>query len=444
MLKILTFIFFFFSLTILGIPAFILMNKNTNVLVSGKSDIWSVSFLLGLEAVLIVSFTFFWSIYLLTGYFNLNLTILFLATSIIGITLSAILWELFGSPATYWGPRTHLAGFEFRLRHSRISPLLFALTGIIFFICVALIGIEYFSNDPSSQISTIMIIRYTLIGLIFSNYPFSFGTIIGVFTSENIDEITHLRFLITQLGSTIHTALLIAMAFWAFGINNLNFPIEIGPIIVSAFPIPYLVLFSFFCLPFLIPYAIGTRSARRWTITLLEKRVKWVDTMISILNWPIASDYIPKLVEVQGKLQEENNHIFENDPLMIWIRDRSKDTETLVSQKEINWISYQKSRDFDPRFVYLDWICKLIGDITAIISGLTTISHDKEKETIAKEWGKSLGDEKIRIQDQIENIKRKRSIITASFIVVGGIIGSFILEKISGYLWTLLIQALPK
>src|ERR1035441_3551964 len=80
-------------------------------------------------------------------------------------------------------------------------------------------GIIHFRYPWGSPVLVAASVKYTLLCFI-GTYPLLLTTIIGIITSENLDEDTRQGVFISQMTAVIPTALYVALALWAFGVGG--------------------------------------------------------------------------------------------------------------------------------------------------------------------------------------------------------------------------------
>lgn len=155
-----------------------------------------------LNALLSILF-FFLFIYLLSGFLSIPLILLFLFASVFGEIVSQILWSVlgYGMTAVEWRARALWAGAEVAIQQRTLMLFSFLLTTLAFILYPIISGFFYFTL-PADRLP-VRIFQVTLATLVLSGYSLILSILTPVLTSENVDEKTRTRFLVTQLSALI-------------------------------------------------------------------------------------------------------------------------------------------------------------------------------------------------------------------------------------------------
>jgi hypothetical protein len=378
-------------------------------------------------------------VFLLSGYFSPLLLVALFGASQVGVVLAAILSGLIGSATLPWGARAQWAGGEYAFKH---VPLTLGLTGLTLLSFVAypvVAGISYFGL-PADELPA-RIFQYTLCVLLLSGYPLQLFFLIATLVSENLDEETRARFLVTQLASLVPNALWVALIFWSFDVQSAGQKVTIGDVSLTLSPLLIGVLIGLFVLTVLIPYLIGAQRAKRWRTTLLENQQSWIEKSKDILEAPAGSLYLPKLDTLQKGIDQEITEFVASDPM---IADGIQiDQGTVPAGLESLASPYRLSRDLDPRFKHLDSLRKLSEKIKEMRTDLSGLAAEPDIKRAAKEWMKYLRPRKEELSKELARTKKTR---TPAFLISSVIIApimSAVLSEFASALWDYFFTSSP-
>jgi len=377
-------------------------------------------------------------VWLLSFFLSIKLILLFILCSYIGSIITGILWRLIGTTDIPWAASGMWTGSELGLKYPWIFPCGTILNTLIFIAYLIVSGIIYFSNPIPSSKATLLIFRYTVIVMYGTSLIVILPSLISTLSSRNLDEDTRLRMLINQGGGLITNALIIALLFWSFEITGKGYNLEVGNISLAISPILILVVFGYFVCTILLPYFIGAQQAKKWRINLTEKNKTWLNKLLEVLEFPNPSQYSPKLEQLQMDLVSEENQLVKNDAMIklgVDI-DAMDTTEVSSAWLERNLIeAYKDSRDYEPRFTYLDFIRHLKDKIAEIFDELEKQKKESEKVNIAKAFAQSYRSKKDEIVKELEVEHKAKPIV--STVIVGLVLAIIvpILNELAKWIW---------
>lgn len=434
LLKIPLFIVFLLAFIVWSIVSLYLINKFTKDLLQGKI-FWSTE--LNLLYTIFALFGFVW---LLSFTFSIKLFILYILCFHIGFVITGILWRLIGKTDIPWAASLIWTGSELNIKY----PLASQVTNIICFLLLVaypiVIGITYFSNPIPSTKATILIFRYTLIFIYGASFIVLLPSLTSTLSSKNLDEDTRLRILVSQGGGMIINALMIALIFWSFEITGKGYNLQVGGISLTISPVLILVIFVFFVCTILIPYFIGAQQGKNWRINLIEKKKGWFNNLLEVLGFPISSQYIPKLEELQNYLISEEKEFVEND-LMI---KKGIAIDEVESTEDLNVLekAYKESREYEPRFCYLDFLRHLKKEVEEIITELSKKKKDADKVEMATAFTQPYRSKKDDLDKTIDSERKFKPIVSTAFVGLVLAIIVPILNGLGDFIWSTFEQTM--
>jgi len=353
-------------------------------------------------------------VFILSGYFDNKVFFGLVIASHLGIIISAVLWKLFGSIDSQWITRGLWAGAEFGMKNpwaiipgGIISLLIFILYPIIMLIV-------YITYPILSPDSTIVIFRYTLLSLFIPGWISLSTTLIGVLSDKNLEENTRSRYLINQIGGLVPMALMLSLLFWTFkGTDQLSINI-----LTPNTSIVVIIIIFFVC-SILLPYVIGTLHAKKWHIHLLEREKEWIAKTVDVLDFPVPSNYVPKLRVLCSDIEVDYRD-FEASDLMV-----KRGIEILQGKEPEDLpgnviFAFKDSHDLDHRFKYVSFLEKLWEEIKSIIDEFEKMEKIEELKNLASSFSQHLHS---RLTELGEEIKIKG---TATPALLGGLSFIFI------------------
>ena len=418
------------------------------------------------ETLILLNYgSFFLFMYLLVGFFSLPLTILLIASAHVGLILSAILWGLLGSKGAMWGPRSYFAGAEWGGRHRYYAVLIVLvlpfLVGIGYPI---LVGTAYFNSALSSTEVTLVILRYTL-GYFILSYLLLTGVTIAATASENLDNETRDRFFAVQLGGLVQNALFFALAIWAFGSPITGVQYSISGISLAVSPLLIAVLVLYFLLMIFSPYLVGTRRSKKQRQDFLAARSELLKDLMSCLTFPVVSQQIPKVEELQAKVDGKLREFQWLGDLAEFARRRAAhpqvdsstgapvnpSEEYLVKSLEALMIRiralpgvFLDSKKLDPRVEQFDWLQTFSDRLKELESDLKGKTGEDEVRKAAASWAESSKAEKIEVDEKIIAVTETKSPVAIKVGAGITLVVTPIISKLVDWAWALTFQSLPK
>jgi hypothetical protein len=229
-------------------------------------------------------------------------------------------------------------------------------------------------------------VKYTLLCFI-GTYPLLLTTIIGIITSENLDEDTRQGVFISQMTAVIPTALYVALALWAFGVGGADLPVSFGNLSHSFSLRTTLILIAYFGGLVLLPYFIGTQRGKRKRLGLLHEKQEYMRTLADILESPAASRYVSKLTALRDQAAAEREALKQSHQLMLLDESATSSPADFPEQATPLVKAYRLSRDLDPRSKFFDYLAQFENQLEEIISDLQARPPATMEDAAAK-WSK--------------------------------------------------------
>jgi hypothetical protein len=402
----------------------------------------------GAELGILLAFVpFFLSVFLLAGFWSSTLIILFLIGAQLGIIFTWVFRAFVEESRDKSGPRGMWAGGEFGRTHPFLMILVFAIPLLALAAYPIVAGRAHFTHPIPSRELTVIIFKYSLAAFVFSGYPSLVIPLFGVLSSENLDQQSRRFYLASQIGALTTTTLCLSLGFWAFGLGQSRVGVNVGGIPLTFSPALVISLVAFFLFTTLIPYLIGTWRAKRWNLTLSGRKREFLRSLADALNEPVGSAYYVHLDKIRADLNKEIQDFTEEDAIVKWLRAIEQGTITADSIPEPEKIvvtGFQKSRDLDPRFRYLDDLCEYVAGIQDVVQDLKEKSTDGDKKDAAKAWAA-----KYSLRDaQLDNeINAAKSVKTGVVAVVGFVltsVGGALLGEFGKWAWTIVYASMQK
>ena len=372
---------------------------------------------------------FFVLIYLISGFWSWRLLILFIVASQMGMLVAFLLNAILGSQTDESYPRILAAGGEIGLTYPKVAGSFMLVSALVTLAYVVAGGILHFRYPWNSPVLHIAAVKYTLIFLIFGNYPAMMAEVAAMLASENLDENTRQQIFVNQLAGMIPTALFVALALWAFGAGGTEVPATFATI-SNAFSIRVTVLMvGFFFLLFILPYTIGTRRASRKRLKLLQRKRDLTSKLADLLESPVASKYSPGISQLQHEIAVEWRTLMTSSPVLTLDGDpnASEDTKTIAA-------AVQESRALDPRFVHADDLADLDAELKDISADLQAQPADA-MVAAAERWSKKYENRKAELSTKITSTHDTKPLVTAALGMVASALVSSILSGVGQAAW---------
>lgn len=390
-------------------------------------------------------FLFFFLVWVLSRFFSIRLIGLFLAVVFIWLIFTAFIWALLGSPRGVWRSRYLLAFFEYQMTHSVFTLL---IIGIYYIIGISYTIIAYniiFHQTIPSLTATILAFRYTLF-LIFAGLILLFPFDLAVLISQNIDENTRIRGLIGNLGFLGIKTIYLVVLFWSIGYAGMGFKITVGEFNFTISPELIIIVVAFFIIFYFLPYLAGSQRAKKWREQLLEKRLVWLGEVLDILERPTPSLYTSKLKRLQAKIDSEKKHFVEED----WMVKRGEEFDQVETLDEIDTAEhdlaqlYYKARQLDSRFMYLDYLKNLFGEISECIAEFTRSKGEAKLTSKARAYADAYRIRKNELTESLIQEEKTKPVLWVGLTVIFSPIVAQILSEFGKWIWATMLQAAGK
>jgi hypothetical protein len=372
---------------------------------------------------------FFVLIYLISGFWNWRMLVLFLIASQLGIIVGWLLNALLGSQSEQSYPRIMAAGGEIGLTYPRITLSLVGVSALVTLAYVVAGGIIHFRYPWNSPELHIAAVKYTLIFLIFGNYPAMMAEVAAMLASENLDESTRQQIFINQLAGMIPTALFVALALWAFGAGGAEVPATFANV-SKVFSIRVtLLMVGFFFLLFILPYFIGTQRANRKRTKLLERKRDLTGRLADLLESPVATKYAPGIAQLRSEIGSEWQALTTSSGVFALAQDPNPSEETKAIAAAVN-----ESRSLDPRFQHADGLAAFDAELVEINDDLQA-QPPGTVVAAAERWSKKYENRKAELSTNITTTHNAKPLVTAALGMVVSALVSSILSGVGSAAW---------
>jgi hypothetical protein len=439
LLKVVIFLGFLLVYVAWVVISYLLNNRLQKDLIRGNAFLASELNLLSSSLGL---FAFIW---ILSGFFSIQLVGLFLLLAHVGFLITGVLWAFLGSPLVAWGPRAIWAGSEFGVKQSAVMIVLLGVSVIVLIGYPVAAGIIFFGGVISSEQATLSVFRLTLVGMVLSGLTIMLPLLVGVLQSKNLDEDTRTRLFITQGGNMASYALYLSLILWSFGrITAKGFQLKIGTIPLTISPILLIILAAFFLFAFLLPYLAGSQQAKRWRSQLLRKQQAWLDELLDVLEFPTPNLYVPKLEQLQAKVEGGAKAFVGDDSMLILAEefDQVKTLDEVDPQSHSMFLAYKKSRQLDPRMRHLDFLVELQEEVRESIAQLSDLADDAQLTKKASGYADAYRARRDVIDKAIEAQKKAKPPVWAALAFLLSPVLGQVLSEFGKSIWTVFSQAL--
>ena len=418
-MKLLTF-FLFLGAVALQTSANVYLVKNLSLpRVSGRR------FFLATEGrVLLTIFGTLLYIYLLSGLWSWHLVTLFLVLSQLGVILGTVLNAALGSSSEKSRSRVHAAMGEIGLNHPIIyfvSAFLASITLLGFLVAAA---VAHFRYPWSSQPLYVAAVKYTLIGMIFVPNIQSWGRMVAILSSEDLDEDTRQQVLINQLADMLSYAIFISLALWAFGVGTGPLPATLATVANTFSARVSIVVLAFPMLLFMLPYWIGTQRGSRFRVKLAKKRRDFTAALADILKTPLANSYAPAITNLQTQVQAELAETMHCSEIM---KFHSANVDNPPPGLTYAKPFVEASQDLDPRFRHVDELIKFNAELQQIAADLQA-QPPLRVIRAAERWGRKYEIRKTELSAEISSSSNARPV---AILAVGTLLSALISSVLS-------------
>jgi len=393
----------------------------------------------GGELVLLASYSgLFCFLYLLSGFWNLWLVLLFFATAQLGTLLAWLVDQFLGAQSEKSCMRSVWAGKEIEIKHPLMNTIATRLMGLVFLAFPVAAGVVHFQHAWSSEALKILIVKCSLLLLIFGGYPLTMIVTIMMLVSENLDEETRLRIFVNQLVGMIPTALIVAFAIWVFGIGGPGLALAFGGVSGTVSLRALLLVLLFFAFSVLIPYFLGTLQGKRRRLAVSREMRDYVDRLADILDSPTGPLYASKLTGLSKEAADERSRLIQGDALLTLAEqiDTAAPGEIPDNAKPVV-AALKKTRDLDPRFKLLDNLAEFADKVQEIIVDLQRRS-DSEVEKVAEVWSTKIEKRKAELEGEIKATESMKGPIVGVLGTMAMTVVSAILEEVGKASWEMI------
>ncbi len=423
-MRVVTFVLFLCAYVLWIWAATIMTKQLTRPTMRGGRMFWATE-IFGLLS----NIGFFILIYLISGFWNWRLLFLFLVASQLGILVAFLLNTILGSQNEQSYPRILAAGGEIGLTHPKLVLSLMGISALVMLAYVVASGILHFRYPWNSPALHIAAVKYTLIFLIFGNYPAMMAQVAAMLASENLDESTRQQIFVNQLAGMIPTALFVALALWAFGAGGAEVPATVATV-SKAFSLRItLLMMGFFLVLFILPYYIGTQRAGRKRMKLLHRKRDLIGRLADLLESPVAFKYAPGLYELRDEISTEWRALMSSSPVLTIDQDPNptEDTKTIA-------VAVKESSALDPRFQHATDLARLDAEMKEIGDDLQTQAPDTVVAA-AERWSKKYENRKAELASTIAGTHDKKPLVTVALGMVVSALVSSILSGVGQAAW---------
>lgn len=406
-------------------------------------------FFLTTEAMFFYGNAFFWgSLYLLAGIWNLKLVALFLFFGQVAILISYAMVTLLRKPNENAELRMTWAATELGISHKYLIGAFMLCTLLWAIVLVpVLLGIAYFKYPPHSLGLSIFVIRVLLVNSFYSYLTMDL-LFINMLASSNLDEGTRRNLFIGLFTGLIPTSLLLALAFWAFGIGDHgpHLPLAFGSVSLNFSLQMFVLLAGFFLVTSLLPYVIGTQRSKWLQITYLEKRAAYCESLVDILSRPVPGIYISSLNEVQHSLEQSEADLWRENPGLVELLNWQQHPDSVGPDQQPIIFAISKTADLDSRIEFSKKLALIRQEVDQIVLDLQSRLQTNADSlvTVAALWASRFEKAKTDLVQRIDAVKKTSPAPVIAFTTVGSMLLSGLLGEAVKTIWHLLSGSLPQ
>ena len=390
------------------------------------------------ELLIIVPNVFLFAFLFIVGrFFSLNLLLMSIIFSNLGLIVSIIIWSLVGNPKTPYKSIGGWAGSDFGFKNVGLTISTQILSLIIMVGFPIIIGINFFSSS-SPEALRLFSFKYTLI-LVLSSYILLLPFVIGVLSAGFIDEDTRARYLITQFSGLIPNTLFVSLLFWTFNLGESGEIFQVGDVNFVFNPLLFTILIGMLFLFYILPYFIGMQRAKRLKEDYFESNMKLLDKAIEAINLAVGNTIIERLEEVRQLTITQYNQLVNDD---IGISeginfDKFQSEEEVSKDVQLIYHYYKEARLFDSRFKYYDFI----DGIYLKIEELKQLQENEQNTEVKNQLLEKYAEHFKRVKEELiqENEKKSKSkpALWLGIVALASPIVSQAMTEISSYLISL-------
>jgi hypothetical protein len=391
------------------------------------------TWLIAQATTLISVVSFFTYIFLLTGFLSIPLIVLFLLAAEIGLILGRAGSAVVGADQTHTTRMIAWVAFGYGVRNPWLFVVVIVLAAIFVFI-YPIVASYVFLVSPPADLS-LTIIRLTVVQFVAVGYLFVVPNYVGLLTSPYLDERSRARVLVTSSSSLILTGLFLGLGFWAFSpqaaASTTSIPVSVSVELV-------LFLLAFFALSLLLPYAIGTISARRRRADLLGRERRCINLASRTLR-VIGSAWRTELDVVSTTIQKDVDEVMAADRAIAAMEklDDSQENQN-VALTRAGFLAAQVS---DPRFQFRSRLMDLSATISRVTTDLEKRRTSAAREQFAQKWSSVLHEQGEELEEEAKRVSE--GIPKASLAVVGATaVMSVLLQEVTKSGWQTMVDAI--
>lgn len=363
------------------------------------------------------------SIYILTGFFDRNLTLLFFVVLIISGILFLITTLAMGGVYNLLKKTMWISVGS----HLRLIKYFFLGINILLFVSYPIVvGYVYFTSIHGSVTAIFPLIQvfvaYEVVTRLLRRVP-----TLDFLSSKFIDPNARTFYFITTTVDLIPLLLFISLTIWIFGWAENGIRLTFSGFSFKIFPWAIVTVVLINTIASILPHYAGTWRAKKYRLELIEEQRKFLTEVANILSLPSALTYIAKLNAMLGKVRDhviklvDSDEVLKNgmaidggltfpeikDNVPLDTKDPTDDawarlSEVIVGELSTVMKSYQKEdalaffqmtedefrthRDKDVRFQHLDWLRELYGEILTVTVYLSKQKEVEKIEAKASRW----------------------------------------------------------
>jgi hypothetical protein len=369
-------------------------------------------------------------IYLLTGFFNLTLSTLWVGSTIATTVVSLLVLrpgedtrvkaEAHRTWATYTLVRKGLIGFC----GVQVLSILFV---VVFPIAV---GIVYFTHSRPSLALTEAVLRVTLVTSTVVAYFVIGPILIAYMSSVALDDSTRTRMFIQRSVGLVPSAISFGLLFWAFQITSAGPSVSLGNAPIALSVTLVLLLFFVFVVTAVGPFAIGLERAKKHRVTLLETRREWLARVLEVFEVPNPDAESAELEALQKEIDNELQRIGKVSILPPPIDEESSDWE-----KRASWAA-TIVEDSDPTLKHYRWLTKLRADLGKDDQALKEATIPTEQIRLRDGWANIYRRRREDIKTELDGVQQEKTPLILIYSLVLTPIVSLGVTEFARWSWT--------
>ena len=341
-----------------------------------------INFLENEVLILIPNIFFFAAIFIIGRFINIQLLVIIVAGSNLGLLLTVVIWNLIGSPRSPYKEVAGWAGGDIgeKNRWMTLSASLISLVVLIAYPVV--IGINYFSLDSAEAIR-VMSLKYSS-WLVVITYILTFPLIIGLLSSGFIDEDTRARAFLNQFGGLIAYSLFISLLFWFYNTGTAQKNFRLGDVNLVYSPELLIILVGFLFIFLVLPYFIGIQKAKRLRNDFLGSKTSLLSTVLDAIELSTEKNLVSNIESSEKEIISEYEKFISSDMGIArgLSYDKIEKTEDLPVTEQLVYQYYKIARPYDIRFNYYDFLEEMYSEMTKFKESIADDQLSKEERII--------------------------------------------------------------